>query len=481
MTTAGAVPARAALRRQRGLALFTCCLGLFLTTLDTTVALVAIPAMGRDLGASAGELQWVISASIVVRGCLMLSAGALGDRFGHRRVFHYGMVLFGAGSLLCSIAPSAGLLIAARVLQAIGGSVLIPNSLALLTTVYPAGPERARAIGIWGATVGVSTGLGPLVGGALVDLFGWRSVFWINLPVVALAIVLAGRSFPRSRGAAGRPLDLVGQALACGALGFTTSGFIEASGGRWDSPAALILFALGAVSVAAFIVAELRHPAPLLELRDFRRRLFAGTIVVTVLAMTVLFGFLFVNVIYLQEARGYSALAAGLLVMPAMLCTVVVAPISGRLVAARGERLPATLAGALMFAGTLVLSQVSADAPLEVLLIAYLLIGSGLGLVNTPVITAIVASMPEDRAGVAGATTSTFRQVGGALGVALLGSVAFNGRAVTSLGDATPEARRAFAEAFTTGMHHAYLVAAVCALAFAVVAAVAFRDARPTA
>ncbi|MCW3002897.1 MAG: transporter [Conexibacter sp.] len=491
------------MRRRRRPALFTCCLGLFLTTLDTTVALVAVPAIGRDLHAGGQALQWVISSSIVVRGCLMLSAGALGDRLGHRRVFQHGMLLFGAGSLLCSVAPSAGLLIAARVLQAVGGSVLIPNSLALLTTLYPAGPKRSHAIGVWGATVGVSTGLGPLVGGALVDLLGWRSVFWINLPVVALAVVLARRCFPASRPAGRRPLDLPGQVLGCGVLGCTTSGFISASGAGWGSTTPLILFGLAVLALAAFITVELRSPAPLMDVRDFRRPTFTGAIVVTVLAMVVLFGFLFLNVLYLQDARGYSAFSAGLLVMPAMLCTLVLAPISGRLVAARGERLPATLAGALMLGGTLILARVSADAPVALLLVAYVLIGSGLGLVNTPVITAIIAGMPPERAGVAGALTSTFRQVGGSIGVALLGTVAFTGFAAdlparaAALGvtgaarrqlaamaenpgslssplQITPDAQRAVAEAFTTGMHHAYALAAACALAFTIAAVFSF-------
>jgi EmrB/QacA subfamily drug resistance transporter len=470
--------------------LLTCCLALFISTLDNTVANVALPSIGRDLHTTGKALQWVVAAYVIMRGCLLLSAGALGDRYGRRRLFQAGLVVFGVGSALCSAAPSAGTLIAARVLQAVGGSVLVPSSLALITAAFPQRADRARAIGVWSATTGVSTGLGPVVGGVLVQGVGWRSVFWINLPIVGAAIALAARNVPESRDPGARPLDLPGQALVIVLLVALTSGFIQASDGDWTSGVVLGLLGLALVALAGFVALERRRENPLLDPALFRNPAFAGSAAIAVLAFIAFAGFLFVNVLFLQEVRGYSPVQSGLMLIPSTLFNVVLAPLSGRITAVRGPRLPVVLAGLLMAAGTLILAFAGRTVPVWVLLVAYALIGSGVGLVNAPITDAAVAGLPAARAGVAGAITSAFRQVGNALGVALLGSLAFTGFAAALpagarlgghtpqealRGDGTGAASHAVGDAFVHGLHHAYLVAAGLSLLGAAVALRAFR------
>jgi EmrB/QacA subfamily drug resistance transporter len=419
-------------RRQR-MILITCCLALFISTLDNTVANVALPDIGRDFGTSTTALQWVVDSYLVVRGCLLLSAGAAGDRWGRRRVFQIGLATFGVGSLLCSLAPSVDLLIMFRVLQALGGCFLVPSSLALIADAYPDRGERARAIGIWSATTAASTGLGLPLGGLLVDYLGWRSVFWINLPIVAVAIWLATRYASEGRRDPSRRLDVPGQGVVAVLLVTLTSGFIQASSSGWHSPFVLALFGVAVVSLVGFIRLELRVRQPLLDPRLFRSRPFAGAAAVAVTAYVVYAGFLFVNTLYLQDVLGYSPLRAGLLVAPSTVGTVVLAPLSGRMTSSSGPRRPVMIASLLLLAGCGLLATAATADPVVPLLIAgYVLLGCGAGLVNTPITDAAVAGLPAERSGVAGAITSTFRQVGNSLGVALLGTVFVSGASATS-------------------------------------------------
>jgi EmrB/QacA subfamily drug resistance transporter len=414
--------------RRRRILLFTCCLALFISTLDNTVANVALPSIARSFTASTSDLQWVVDGYIVVRGCLLLSAGAAGDRFGRRRVFRLGLAGFGLGSLLCSVAPSVGLLIAFRVLQALGGCFLVPSSLALITDAYPDRAERAKAIGIWSATTAASTGLGPAVGGLLVDYLGWRSVFWINLPIVGVAIWLATKYAPEGQPDRGRRLDAPGQILISVGLVTMTSGFIEAATVGWTSPLIVALLAIAAAALVGFVLVELRAPQPLLDPRLFRSRAFTGAAAVATTAFVVFAGFLFINTLYLQDVLGYSPLAAGLLVAPSAIGNVILAPLSGRMTAANGPRRPVAIAAVSLLAGALLLAAGATHHPhLATLIAGYILIGAGVGLVNTPITDAAVAGLPPERAGVAGAITSTFRQVGNSLGVALLGTLMATG------------------------------------------------------
>lgn len=412
---------------------------------------------------------------MLVRSSLLLSAGALADRFGRRRLFQLGLVGFGAGSILCSLAPTSELLIAFRVLQAIGGAALTPASLALIADAFPGRVERARALGFWSATAGASTALGPIVGGALVQSAGWRSVFWINVPVVVLAYVLAGRFVGESRAVEPRRLDLLGQALAFAALGCVTFALIHGPEAGWGSAPILALFACALLTFAAFVIAERRSAEPLLDLSAFRNPTFSGASALALITYLALGGFIFLNTLYLQQVRGYSPLAAGLLIAPATVGLLVVAPFSGRITGRLGLRPPTTLACLLLLAGLLVLSTTGTGASLGPLIVGYVLLGSAIGLANPPITIAAIMGMPSERGGVAGAVSSTSRQVGNALGVALLGSIAYS--ALPALGSSASLA--SVGHAFVTGMQHAYLVAAALAFAGVLIALTAMDDTRP--
>jgi EmrB/QacA subfamily drug resistance transporter len=410
-------------RRHRLIILACCSLSLFIVGLDNTIVNVALPSIQRELGASVSGLQWVIDGYVLVLAALLLLSGSLGDRFGRRRMFRIGLVIFGLGSLLCSLAPNLSILVAFRMLQAIGASMLNPNTLSIISNVFRDPKERAQAIGVWGGVFGISAASGPILGGLLVDSVGWRSIFWVNLPVVAVAYLLATRFVPESKAAQARRLDPPGQILAITVLASLTYAIIEGPVRGWTSPLIMGLFGLAAASLVAFIIIEQRRAEPLLEIRFFRSPAFSGATSIAVLAFFVLAGFLFLNTLYLQEVRGDSALMAGLSTLPATIVIAVAAPVAGRLVARQGSRLPLTAAGLLLTAGALILAQVKVDSPYTMLALSYVLLGLGFGLVNPPITNAAVAGMPLAQAGVASAVASTSRQVGSVLGVAVIGSV----------------------------------------------------------
>jgi EmrB/QacA subfamily drug resistance transporter len=437
------------------------------------VANVALPSIQSSLHGNLQALQWVVDAYVLVRSCLLLSAGALADRFGRRRLFQLGLASFGVGSILCSLAPSSGLLIAFRVLQAIGGAALTPASLALIANAFPGRVERARALGFWSATAGASTALGPILGGVLVQTAGWRSVFWINVPVVVVAYLLAGRFVEESRAPDVRRLDLVGQALTFAILGCVTFALIHGPDAGWSSPAVIALFAFSALALVAFVIVEHHRREPLLDPAAFRNPIFFGASALGLISYLAFGGFLFLNTLYLQQVRGYSPLAAGLLLAPATVGLLVVAPFSGRLTGRVGARPPTVIACLLLLSGLLVLSTTATSTSLGMLMVGYVLLGAALGLVNPPVTIAAIVGLPRDRAAVAGAVSSASRQVGNVLGVALLGSIAYSALPPSASAGALAAAGGAFA----TGMQHAYLVAAGIALVGLVIALVAMDDA----
>jgi EmrB/QacA subfamily drug resistance transporter len=499
-TPRGSLPNTAGQQERRQyIILFTCCFALFIGTLDNTVANVALPSIQRDLGASVQDLQWIVDGYVLVRGALLFSGGAVGDRFGRRRIFQAGLILFGAGSLLCSLAPSPMFLIVFRLFQGVGGAALTPASLAVIANVFQEPRERARALGIWGATAGLSTGLGPMVGGFLVQSVGWRSVFWINIPIIALSLFLTARYMPESRAARARKLDVPGQVLMFLMLALLIFGLIESTVDGWTSPLILGSFAVSAAALAAFILVERAVAEPLLDLPTFRVPSFSGAFLVAVLSFIAFTGFVFVNTLYLQELRGDSPFVAGVLLMPATLGTLVLSPVSGRFTGSYGPRIPVTLACVFLTAGLFMLAGLTPSTALPYMLASYFVLGAGIGLVNAPITNAAVSGMPPDRAGVAGAATSTARQIGSSIGIALLGSLAFTGFTAAlpgrlrslhlppgqrvrilhaaagsgrsgSIGHppgvkATPAVVHAIQSAFTTGQSHAYLVAAAIMIA----------------
>ncbi|MCC0098279.1 MULTISPECIES: MFS transporter [Streptomyces] len=416
-------------RRRRMLVLAICCMSLLIVSLDVTVLNVALPSMRRELGASVSGMQWTIDAYTLVLASLLMLAGSTADRIGRRRVFSVGLVFFTAGSLLCSLAPTLEWLIAFRMVQAVGGSMLNPVAMSIITNTFTDPRERARAIGAWGAVVGISMAVGPLIGGLLVESVGWRSIFWINLPIGLLALALTLRFVPESRAARPRRPDPVGQLLVMALLGSMTYGIIEAPSAGWSSPVILGCAALAVASLAGLLLYEPRRAEPLIDPRFFRSAPFSGATVIAIGAFAALSGFLFLNTLYLQDVRGLSALEAGLYMLPMALLTFVCAPLSGRLVGNRGPRPSLLIAGTAMAASGVLFAAFSAETSTPLLFTAYVLFGLGFGMVNAPITNTAVSGMPRAQAGVAAAVASTSRQTGGTLGVAVIGAVLAAGTA----------------------------------------------------
>ncbi|MGW2395772.1 MFS transporter [Kitasatospora sp. NPDC001664] len=413
--------------RRRWTVLAVCCLSLFLVGLDTTIVNIGLPAVGAGLGVSVHALAWTVDAYTVVLTALLITSGALADRFGRRRIFRLGLAAFGAASLLCALAPSLGWLVAARSLQGIGASMLSPVALAIVVNAMPDPKERARAIGVWAAVFGLSMAAGPVTGGALVDGLGWRSLFWVNVPVVLVALALTVRHVPESRAPQARRLDLPGQVLLAVLVGVSVGVLIEGPRIGWTSPAALTAYAVVLAVTVAFVRVESRRAEPLMDLGLFRRPAFTGAVLGAVAVFVALGLTLLLSTLYLQQARGWSALAAGTATLPMALGAIVCAPWSGRLTARVGPRRPLLLAGGFLTAGGVCLfslfqlSSPGAGAGLPLLLLGYLLVGVGFGFANAPITNTAVGGLPAARAGVAGAITSTARQFGSGLGIALAG------------------------------------------------------------
>ncbi|MGW7166491.1 MFS transporter [Streptomyces sp. NPDC054884] len=428
--------------RRRLLVLAICCMSLLIVSLDVTVLNVALPAMQRDLHATTAGLQWTIDAYTLVLAALLMLAGSTADRIGRKKVFMAGLVVFAAGSLLCSLAPNLELLVAARMVQAVGGSMLNPVAMSIITNTFTDPRERARAIGVWGAVVGISMAAGPLLGGLLVESVGWRSIFWINLPVGLAALLATLRYVPESRAPKARRPDPIGQLLVIVLFGSLTYAIIEApeAGATTSGPFA-------AVAVAALLGLlwyEPRRAEPLIDLRFFRSAPFSGATVVAISAFAALGGFLFLSTLYLQNVRGLDALHAGLWMLPMAVPTFLCAPLSGRLVGTRGPRLPLVIAGTAMTLSGLLFALFDAETSDATLFLGYVLFGVGFGFVNAPITNTAVSGMPRSQAGVAAAVASTSRQLGQTLGVAVIGAVLAAGVSASSY-------RATFAEAAVPG------------------------------
>ncbi|TGN78139.1 DHA2 family efflux MFS transporter permease subunit [Streptomyces bauhiniae] len=407
--------------RRRMLVLSICCMSLLIVSLDNTALNVALPSMQRELHATTSGLQWAIDAYTLVLASLLMLAGSTADRIGRKRVFMAGLVIFTAGSLLCSLAPNLELLVVFRMVQAVGGSMLNPVAMSIITNTFTDPRERARAIGVWGAVVGISMAAGPLAGGLLVESVGWRSIFWVNLPVGLAALLLTLRFVPESRAPRPRRPDPVGQVLVIALFGSLTYAIIEAP----DASLAQVLpFAAVAVAaLLALLIYEPRRAEPLIDLRFFHSAPFSGATGIAVSAFAALGGFLFLSTLYLQNVRGLDALHAGLWMLPMAVPTLLCAPLSGRLVGSRGPRLPLLIAGAAMTVSGLLFALFEAETSNVTLFLGYVLFGIGFGFVNAPITNTAVSGMPRAQAGVAAAVASTSRQLGQTLGVAVIGAV----------------------------------------------------------
>ncbi|MFE0434322.1 MFS transporter [Streptomyces nigra] len=455
--------------RRRLLILAICCMSLLIVSLDNTALNVALPALQSDLHASTSGLQWTIDAYTLVLASLLMLAGSTADRIGRKRVFMAGLVVFTIGSALCSLAPDLNSLIVFRMVQAVGGSMLNPVAMSIITNTFTNPRERARAIGVWGAVVGISMAAGPLIGGLLVETVGWRAIFWVNLPVGLAALLLTLRFVPESRAAKARRADPVGQVLVMLLFGSLTYAIIEAP----TAPAAEVLV-FGGLALAALVgllVHEPRRAEPLIDLRFFRSAPFSGATVIAVSAFAALGGFLFLSTLYLQNVRGLDALHAGLWMLPMAALCFVCAPVAGRVVGNRGPRLPLLIAGASMTASGVLFAAFEAESSDATLVLGYILFGLGFGFVNAPITNTAVSGMPRAQAGVAAAVASTSRQLGQALGVAVIGAVLASG-----IGTA------AYRTAFVTAARPAWWIVAACGLTVLVVGALTSgRWARRTA
>ena len=409
--------------RRKSAVLAICCISMIVVVMDISIVNVALPAMGRELHASESGLQWTIDAYSLVLAAFLVLAGSTADRVGRRRVFQVGLAVFGLGSLLCGLAPGIGWLIAARVLQAVGGTMLNPATLAIIVNTFTGPVERARAIGIFGSMSGLALALGPILGGGLVDVLGWRSVFWINVPIVITAIVGAALFVPESRAGRARRFDPVGQVLMALILGTVVYAIIESTSLGWTSPVIVGLLAVAALGVAGIIGYEPRRADPLLELRLFRSVPFSSAIMMALFALCGFGAFLFVTMQYLQDVRGLTPVTAGLCLLPVGLPVLVVARLAGRMVGGRGPLVPLLVAGSALALGGGVSLWLGPDTPLPAVLATYLLFGIFLGAVNPPITNSAVSGMPRSMAGLAGSLASTGRQAGTTLGVAISGTI----------------------------------------------------------
>jgi EmrB/QacA subfamily drug resistance transporter len=411
------------------LVLAICCLSMMLVGMDVTIVNVALPAIQIDLHASLSGLQWIVDAYTLVVASFLMLAGSMSDRFGRRRIFQFGLVLFLTGSLLCSLAHSIGQLVAFRALQGLGASMLNPVALGIIANAFPAPKDRARAVGVWGAVSGLSLALGPLLGGALTQAAGWRSIFWINLPVGLAALALAAKFVPESKAPHARAFDPVGQFLVIAGLASLVYAVIEGPRHGWLSIPIVTLFLASALALICFLLYEPRRNEPLLDLRFFKSIPFSSAIALAVCAFASFAGFLFLNALYLQQVKGFSALNSGLCTLPLALLMTLTAPLSGKMVGSLGARPPLLIAGAAFILSTLMLTALADGTSVPWLLVAYSLFGVGLGMVNPAITNNAVAGMPLSQAGVAAAVASTARQVGAALGVAVAGTVVHLSRA----------------------------------------------------
>ncbi len=408
-------------RQGRLLILVICSTSLLIVGLDATIVNVALPSIQRSFHCALSGLQWTVDGYTLVLASLLMLSGSIADRLGRRRVFQAGLVTFSLGSLLSALAPSLSLLIAFRVLQAIGGAMLSPATMSIVRNTFVDARERARAIGVFAAMFGVSMALGPVLGGLLVSAISWRAVFVVTLPVTLAAIALAARFVPESLAPRPRRLDPVGQVLVITALASLTYAIIE--GGLAGFGAVGILIALAVASFVALVRYELRRRKPLLEMRFFTSAPFAGASAIAVCVSAALGGFLFMSTLYLQDVRGLSPLHAGLYMLPTATMMIIFAPVSGCLEGRFGAR-PSMAAGGLTVAVSgLMLTILAPGTPVPFLLGAYAVFGLGFALVSPPIANTAVSGMPPEQAGVAAAVATTSRQVGITLGVAVFGAV----------------------------------------------------------
>jgi EmrB/QacA subfamily drug resistance transporter len=409
--------------RRRWWTLAVLNLSLFVIIMDNTILNVALPTLARDLHASGSDLQWIVDSYVLVFAGLLLSAGALGDRFGRRGALSAGLVVFAAGSIFAMSVGSASMLIAARSVMGVGGALIMPATLSILTNVFTDPAERAKAIGIWASVGGLAVALGPVTGGFILEHFSWTAVFALNVPVAAIALVGGRLAVPTSRDPETPPLDVPGAVLSMVGLGSLVWAIISAGERGWTGPAQLTGFATAAVAGLAFVAWERRTPHPMLDVTFFRNPRFTAASLGVMLGYFAMFGSLFLMSQLLQFVLGYSALGAGVRLLPFAMAMAVFSTVSTKLVHRFGTKLVVVAGMGTVAAGLLWLASKGAGSDYVDYLPGMLLMGTGIALTWAPTTEAIMGSLPAAKAGVGSAVNDTVREVGGALGVAVLGSV----------------------------------------------------------
>jgi EmrB/QacA subfamily drug resistance transporter len=407
----------------QALILAVCCTSLFLTSFDTTVMMIGLPAVGRSLHAGVSGLQWAMTAYTVALASLLMSSAALADRFGRRTVFQAGLAVFTAGSWLCSLAPSLGWLVGFRVLQGVGGSMLNPAALGIVTSVFTSPAGRARAIGTWDGVFGVSMALGPVAGGVLVGAAGWRGIFWVNIPAGLTALCLTAIIVPDSRAARPPRPDPAAQVLITIVIGALATAIIQAPGWGWRAPLTVGLLAAAAAALALLIAWERHRADPLIPFGVFGSAPFTAAAACAVTVTAALAGFLFLTTLYLQDVRGMTALRAALTLAPMPAEMALCAPLAARVIARRGSRIPAVAGGAAVTAASIILAGLTRSSPPGFLALTYSLFGLGVGLCSPVITYGVMSGMPAGKAAVASGINSSGRQLGQCLGVAVAGSV----------------------------------------------------------
>ena len=439
----------------------TVCLGAFMLLVDVSIVNVALPKMTDELHSSFTSLQWVVDMYALVLASLLMVAGSLGDRFGHRRLYIGGLTLFALASLACGLAPNVGVLITARGVQGVGAAGMFTATTALLSAAYQ-GRDRGTAFGVWGAVNGGAAALGPILGGLLTEQFGWRSIFLVNLPVAAVAVAMSMRVLGDSPHRGQRRIDIPGAIAFTGCAAAVTYALIQSGTDGWGSATVLGLFGFAVVALVAFVLIELRTDDPLLDLKLLRNPSFAGLMAAGMLLTAGAFSHLTYTSIWLQSVLGMSPIKAGLAVSPLALTAFVVAGFGGRHLGKLSPQWPIGIGLAFIGAGTLLLQIVNGGSSWPALVPGLLLAGVGVGM-GTPVLaSAAMSAVPHQRGGMAGGALNTFRQLGYALGIAVLGTV-FGARASSSGagtgGAPNPEAQTAMRAAVAHSLDHVFAVA----------------------
>jgi EmrB/QacA subfamily drug resistance transporter len=443
---------------------------LFMIMLDNTVVNVALPAIQRELGISVSELEWVVTGYALSFAVLILTGGKLADMYGRRLIFLTGLAVFTLASFFCGLAGSAEVLIAARVLQGVGAAFMMPATLSIIMATFPP-KERGSALGIWVGVSAMALAIGPLVGGLITEHLGWNWIFYINVPVGLVGLV-AGRVIIRESKDTSHEqrLDVPGLVSSGVALFALVYALIEANSRGWTSPLILGLFVLAAVSGAVFVLLELHQRLPLFDLRLFRNTTFAGANTVALLVSLAMFGVFFFMSLFMQDVLGYSAVRAGAAFLPMTLLIIVVAPLAGRASDRLGSRWLMTGGMTLVGCSLLVFAQIEPSSSYLSLLPGMVFGGIGMASTMTPMTAAALSSVPVDKAGVGSGILNTFRQVGGSLGIAVLGAILARGSDSALAGGASP------VDAFMNGLHHAFYVAAAVAFGAALVAFATIRS-----